>query len=82
MHASQSCVYYKEYEFGHLAFLFPPTIKHFFEVFELIKRFDPHYEGLGTKPCLVDYTEADKELTEARAMVAEGIQKMQGPLGV
>jgi len=34
-------VFYKEYEFGHLAFLFPPQKRHFYEMLELCKTFNP-----------------------------------------
>lgn len=46
LHKTQSCVYYKEFPFGHLAFLFPPTIKYFYELFQLIKHYDPSYAKL------------------------------------
>lgn len=40
-----NCVFYKEYDFGHLAFLMPVDKTIFHEMFALIKRYNPLYRG-------------------------------------
>mmetsp|Transcript_31291 Transcript_31291/g.41404 ORF Transcript_31291/g.41404 Transcript_31291/m.41404 type:complete len:98 (-) Transcript_31291:40-333(-) len=43
---NNNCIYYKEYDFGHLAFLMPAdkTILH--EIFSLIKRYNPLFSAV------------------------------------
>jgi hypothetical protein len=37
--STDSCVFYKEYEYGHLGFLVPPTNEYLFELVEIISHF-------------------------------------------
>lgn len=39
LNSTDSCVFYKEYDYGHLGFLVPPTNEYFFEMLELINHF-------------------------------------------
>ena len=39
--SKNNCVYYKEYDFGHLAFLMPTDKTIFHEMYALIKRYNP-----------------------------------------
>jgi hypothetical protein len=41
--ANNSCVFYKEYDYGHLGFLIPPDNLFFYELLELCSRFNPDY---------------------------------------
>ena len=43
--ANNNCVYYKEYDFGHLAFLMPADKTIFHEMFAIIKRYNPLYQA-------------------------------------
>ena len=43
--ANNNCVYYKEYDFGHLAFLMPVDKTIFHEIFALIKRYNSLYSA-------------------------------------
>ena len=41
---TDSCVFYKEYEFGHLGFLIPPNNDYFFELLEICNHFLPNHK--------------------------------------
>jgi len=41
---NKTCVFFKEYGFGHIAFLFPPVKKHFYEMLELCRQFNSYYQ--------------------------------------
>ena len=43
----QNCIYYRELDFGHIAFLMPSERdrRYFIEMLELTKHFNQHYEG-------------------------------------
>jgi homoserine acetyltransferase len=43
LHQTNSCVFYKEYGYGHLGFLIPPDKILFYELLELISRFNEDY---------------------------------------
>lgn len=68
----QTLVFFKEYEFGHVAFLIPPHKRHFFEMLELCRVFNPELKpgpmGDHSKPEGVvtllekEYEEAEKEV--------------------
>lgn len=79
LHKTQSCVYYKEFPFGHLAFLFPPTIKYFYELLQLIKHYDPSYAQLEVKHQLT-HDKCEAEMEEAQCIVEEILEMMRSPL--
>ena len=43
LNGNNSCVFYKEYPYGHLGFLIPPDKTLFDELLELIINFNPDY---------------------------------------
>ena len=43
LHQTNSCVFYKEYDFGHLGFLIPPDNLFFYELLELCSMFNTDY---------------------------------------
>jgi len=45
--SNNNCIYYKEYNFGHLAFLMPIDKTIFHDIFALMKRYNPLYNCLG-----------------------------------
>jgi hypothetical protein len=45
LNSTDSCVFYKEYEYGHLGFLVPPTNDYLFEMLELINHFIEDFNG-------------------------------------
>jgi hypothetical protein len=40
---TNSCIFYKEYEYGHLGFLIPPEKTLFYELLELCAIYNPDY---------------------------------------
>ena len=46
--ASESLVFYKEYNLGHMGLLFPPNKRSFFDMLELIKTFNPEFKHIPT----------------------------------
>ena len=57
-----NCVFYKEYDFGHLAFLMPADKTMFHEMFALIKRYNPLYrrnEEQNSQQMNLDLAEAE-----------------------
>ena len=79
LHQTQSCVYYKEHSFGHLGFLFPHTIKYFYELLQLIKHYDPSYKLLAVKHQL-QHDKCEFELEVAQCIVDEILEMMKSPL--
>ena len=43
--ANNNCIFYKEYDFGHLAFLMPANKAIFNEMFALMRRYNPLYRN-------------------------------------
>lgn len=39
-----SCIYFKEFELGHLAMLMPADKRHLLEMLELVKKANPDYQ--------------------------------------
>lgn len=57
----------------------PPTIKYFYELLQLIKKFDPSYASLEVKHCL-EHEKCEAELEEAECIVDEILEMMRSPL--
>jgi hypothetical protein len=45
--ANNNCIYYKEYDFGHLAFLMPENKTILHDIFALVQRYNPLYNSEG-----------------------------------
>ncbi len=57
-----NCLYYKEYDMGHLAFLMPADKTIFHEIFALVKRYNPLYKHDQNEMSGAQY-EADAAVT-------------------
>lgn len=71
-----SCVFFKEYDMGHLAFLMPPDNRFFFEMLELIRRANPDYQP---KPLGGQSAEQLLLLRETEEEVESNMLMMLGP---
>ena len=61
--ANNNCIFYKEYDFGHLAFLMPGEKTLFHDMFALMKRYNTLYKAQNNN------TTAEQQEAEANVVV-------------
>ena len=60
--ANNNCIFYKEYDLGHLAFLVPAEKTIIHDMFALIKRYNPLYDS-SAEQLTADQNKAINEVT-------------------